>query len=89
VASKNGTILNGKKIPQPTKLQSGDRSRSVTDDSPSTSPRSPANPPSRGDPIRQIPGYPLWVGSVADIRDLRGVLTAGIEVMSTSRSMNR
>jgi pSer/pThr/pTyr-binding forkhead associated (FHA) protein len=25
VASKNGTILNGKKIPQPTKLQSGDQ----------------------------------------------------------------
>ncbi len=25
VASKNGTLLNGKKIPQPTKLQSGDQ----------------------------------------------------------------
>jgi pSer/pThr/pTyr-binding forkhead associated (FHA) protein len=25
VASKNGTLLNGKKIPQPTKLQTGDR----------------------------------------------------------------
>jgi hypothetical protein len=25
VASKNGTVLNGKKIPQPTKLQTGDR----------------------------------------------------------------
>ncbi|QEG29459.1 Transcriptional regulatory protein EmbR [Gemmata obscuriglobus] len=25
VASKNGTILNGRRIPQPTKLQSGDQ----------------------------------------------------------------
>ncbi len=25
VASKNGTVLNGKKIPEPTKLQTGDR----------------------------------------------------------------
>ncbi|MBP3957484.1 hypothetical protein J8F10_19730 [Gemmata sp. G18] len=31
--------------------------------------------------MRQISGYPLWVGSVADIRDLRGVLSAGIEAV--------
>lgn len=31
--------------------------------------------------MRQIPGYPLWIGSVADVRDLRRVLAAGIEVV--------
>jgi protein-tyrosine phosphatase len=28
--------------------------------------------------VRQIPGYPLWIGHVGDLRDLRGVLDAGI-----------
>jgi len=62
VASKNGTILNGKKIPQPTKLQFGDQitlcNRRLTFHIAEVT----GNPPSRGDPIRQIPGYPLWVG---------------------------
>ncbi|VTR92286.1 Uncharacterized protein OS=Planctomyces maris DSM 8797 GN=PM8797T_22478 PE=4 SV=1 [Gemmata massiliana] len=31
--------------------------------------------------MRQISGYSLWVGRVADIRDLRGVLSAGIEAV--------
>jgi protein-tyrosine phosphatase len=29
----------------------------------------------------QIPPYPLWLGHVGDVRDLRGVLTAGIVAM--------
>lgn len=28
--------------------------------------------------MRQVPGYPLWLGHVGDIRDLRGVLSAGV-----------
>jgi hypothetical protein len=28
--------------------------------------------------VRQVPGYPLWLGHVGDARDLRGVLSAGI-----------
>lgn len=28
--------------------------------------------------MRQVPGYPLWLGHVGDVRDLRGVLDAGI-----------
>jgi len=28
--------------------------------------------------MRQVPGYPLWVGHVGDLRDLRAVCSAGI-----------
>jgi hypothetical protein len=28
--------------------------------------------------VRQIPGYPLWLGHAGDARDLRGILSAGI-----------
>ena len=28
--------------------------------------------------MRQIPGYSLWLGHVGDVRDLRGIHTAGI-----------
>jgi hypothetical protein len=28
--------------------------------------------------VRPIPGYPLWLGHVGDVRDLRAVLAAGI-----------
>jgi hypothetical protein len=28
--------------------------------------------------MRQVPGYPLWLGHVGDVRDLRGVLAAGV-----------
>jgi hypothetical protein len=31
--------------------------------------------------MRQIQPYPLWLGHVGDIRDLRGVLAAGIEAV--------
>jgi protein-tyrosine phosphatase len=28
--------------------------------------------------VRQVRGYPLWLGHVGDVRDLRGVLSAGV-----------
>lgn len=28
--------------------------------------------------VRQVSGYPLWLGHVGDVRDLRGVLAAGV-----------
>ena len=28
--------------------------------------------------MREIPPYPLWLGHIGDVRDLRGVLAAGI-----------
>jgi protein-tyrosine phosphatase len=28
--------------------------------------------------MRQVPGYPLWLGHAGDVRDLRAVLEAGI-----------
>jgi protein-tyrosine phosphatase len=28
--------------------------------------------------VRQVPGFPLWLGHVGDVRDLRSVLSAGI-----------
>jgi protein-tyrosine phosphatase len=31
--------------------------------------------------MRQVPGYALWLGHVGDVRDLHGVLSAGIEVL--------
>lgn len=31
--------------------------------------------------MRRVPGYSLWIGSVADVRDLRGMLTAGVQVV--------
>ena len=31
--------------------------------------------------MRQIPGYSLWLGHVGDIRDLRAVLSAGIQAV--------
>jgi protein-tyrosine phosphatase len=31
--------------------------------------------------MRQIPGYPIWLGHVGDARDLRGVLSAGIQAV--------
>ena len=31
--------------------------------------------------MRQIEGYPLWVGTARDARDIKGVLAAGIEAV--------
>lgn len=31
--------------------------------------------------MRIVPGYSLWVGSVADVRDLSAVLAAGVEAV--------
>src|SRR4051812_5105895 len=31
--------------------------------------------------MRQVPGLPLWLGHVGDARDLRGVLSAGIQAV--------
>jgi protein-tyrosine phosphatase len=28
--------------------------------------------------MRQVPGYPLWLGHAGDVRDLRGLLATGI-----------
>jgi hypothetical protein len=32
--------------------------------------------------MRQIEGYPLWVGNARDARDIKGVLDAGIEAIA-------
>ena len=31
--------------------------------------------------MRQVEGYPLWIGTARDARDIRGVLDAGIEAI--------
>ena len=38
--------------------------------------------------MRQVEGYPLWIGTARDARDLRGVLDAGIEAIVDLAAMD-
>jgi len=39
--------------------------------------------------MRQIDGFPLWIGTARDARDVKGVLDAGIQVIVDLAIMNK
>src|SRR5881409_2546310 len=38
--------------------------------------------------MRQVEGYPLWIGTARDARDIKGVLDAGIEAIVDLAAMD-
>ena len=38
--------------------------------------------------MRRIEGFPLWIGTARDARDIKGVLNAGIEAIVDLAIMN-